>query len=129
MGSRIINSLSAAMVCMALPFTLALTFTFVAPAHAQTRSYDPPANAHKKSYGGGSECNPGFQEKAGACVATVVPENAYGTNASYGRAWECNRGYRRSEEACAEVSVPENAYLNSSGVSVGRVFGTKGGLN
>jgi hypothetical protein len=84
-------------------------------AFAQGLSGDVPANARAKSYGTGWECQRGFRETDGACVAVVVPANGYGTDATYGRGWECRRGYREVDEACIAVKVPANAYLDPPG--------------
>jgi hypothetical protein len=59
-----------------------------------------------------------------ACVAIVVPDNAYlGGSGSdwvcmrgyYGPGWDCDRGFRKAEARCLAVAVPENAHLDFSG--------------
>lgn len=103
MATGILKTLSAAMVYMALPFTLQLTIFFVAPAtaYAQARSSELPDNARKKGYGGGWECNDGFQEKAGTCVAIIIPEGAHLDYS--GNDWECGKRHRRQGDKCLAV--------------------------
>ena len=54
------------------------------PAFAQTGSQPMPENASAKSYGDGWECDIGFRLNENACLAVIVPQNAYDTNRSYG---------------------------------------------
>ena len=49
------------------------------PAFAQTAAQPMPENASAKSYGDGWECNIGFRLNENACVAVIVPQNAYDT--------------------------------------------------
>ncbi len=89
---------------------------FVLPAFGQTASQPMPENASAKSYGDGWECNIGFRLNEDACVAVVVPQNAYDTNRSYGSGWECLHGFLRTDEAaCVAVEVPEGGFLDPSG--------------
>ncbi len=89
---------------------------FSLPAFAQTATQRMPENASVKSYGDGWECNIGFRLNENACVAVIVPQNAYDTNRSYGSGWECLHGFRRTDEAaCVAVEVPEGGYLDPSG--------------
>ncbi|UWS77992.1 hypothetical protein N1037_11900 [Phaeobacter sp. G2] len=86
------------------------------PAFAQTGSQPMPENASAKSYGDGWECDIGFRLNENACVAVVVPQNAYDTNRSYGSGWECLHGFRRTDDAaCVAVEVPEGGFLDPSG--------------
>ena len=59
---------------------------------AQGGSVGMPENARVKSYGSGWECNRGYREFNGACIAIKVPPNGY-LNSS-GDGWKCDRGYR-----------------------------------
>jgi hypothetical protein len=74
-----------------------------------------PANATKTPYSTSWRCDAGFVERRGACIAVVVPENAYSAPAAYGRGWDCRRGFRRSGDSCAPISLPDNAYLTAAG--------------
>jgi hypothetical protein len=47
-----------------------------------------PLNAHMKRYGGGWECDRGYQSVRRSCVAVAVPPNAYLD--SSGRGWHCD---------------------------------------
>jgi hypothetical protein len=86
------------------------------PAFAQTDAPPIPENASAKSYGDGWECNIGFRLDENACVAVIVPRNAYDTNRPYGSGWECMHGFRRTDEtACVAVEVPEGGFLDPSG--------------
>ena len=86
------------------------------PAFAQTAALTMPENASAKRYGSGWECNIGFRLNENACVAVVVPQNAYETNRSYGSGWECLHGFRGTDEAaCVAVEVPEGGFLDPSG--------------
>ena len=66
-----------------------------------------------KRYGGGWECDRGYQSVRRSCVAIAVPTNAYLD--SSGRGWHCSRGYREDNGACAKVEVPPHAFLGSRG--------------
>lgn len=89
---------------------------FALPAFGQTAGQPMPDNASAKSYGDGWECNIRFRLNENACVAVVVPQNAYDTNRSYGSGWECLHGFRRTDEAaCVAVEVPEGGFLDPSG--------------
>lgn len=89
---------------------------FVLPAFAQSAALPIPENASAKSYGDGWECNIGFRLSENACVAVIVPQNAYDTNRSYGSGWECLHGFRRTDDAaCIAVEVPEGGNLDPSG--------------
>ncbi len=86
------------------------------PAFSQTGSQPMPENASTKSYGDGWECDIGFRLNEKACVAVIVPQNAYDTNRSYGSGWECLHGFRITDETeCVAVEVPEGGYLDTSG--------------
>ncbi|NKB60262.1 MAG: hypothetical protein GKS00_28480 [Alphaproteobacteria bacterium] len=84
-------------------------------AYAQASSVRVPENAHAKGYGSGWECDRGYRESAGTCLAIKIPENAFSTNSSYGTGWECSWGYRQADDRCAAIMIPKNAYLNSFG--------------
>lgn len=90
------------------------------PAFAQAAAPPMPENASPKSYGDGWQCNIGFRLNEDACVAVVVPQNAYDTHRTYGAGWECLHGYRKTDDAaCVAVDVPEGGLLrqaNSGGV-------------
>jgi hypothetical protein len=50
----------------------------------------PPSNATLSPYGGAWQCDAGWREEDGACVAVVVPPNAYPSPSRYGqRGWTC----------------------------------------
>lgn len=86
------------------------------PAFSQTATQSMPENASAKSYGDGWECDIGFRLNGDACIAVVVPQNAYDTNRSYGSGWECLYGFRKTDDAaCVAVDVPEGGYLDPSG--------------
>ncbi|MEO0916223.1 MAG: hypothetical protein AAFY31_04465 [Pseudomonadota bacterium] len=77
-----------------------------------------PANAQPKSYGDGWECVRGFRQDGDACLAIIVPENAYATNRTYGSGWACLHGFQEVDNAsCREVMVPDGGYLDPSGNS------------
>lgn len=84
-------------------------------SYGSKETADIPANARATSYGSGWECNRGYQNSAGSCVAITIPPNAYATDASYGRGWECKHGYRDVDNTCVAVKVPANGYLDASG--------------
>ena len=82
---------------------------------AQSGSVPIPEHAREKRFGGGWECDRGYRESVGGCVAIRLPENAYLTNTSYGRGWECERNYQETDGVCVAIHVPAHAYLDSSG--------------
>ena len=88
---------SAALFVAALPFD----------EHAQASPSAIPDNARQRSYGW--DCNRGFRETAGNCVAVIVPANAY--LSPEGTSWTCNRGFRPEGAACKAVQAPANAYV------------------
>ena len=56
---------------------LLMAFAIAVPLDASAQGRESiPDNAHRKSYGHGWECNDGFRETSGACVAVQVPANA-----------------------------------------------------
>src|ERR1700741_537969 len=57
----------------------ATLFVGPAPVAAQTQASISaiPDNARPRSYGTGWNCNRGFRESVGRCVAVTVPPNAY----------------------------------------------------
>lgn len=73
-----------------------------------------PPNA-RANIDGSWECNRGFHEVDGQCVAEEPPANAWPMDPTVGPAWICKRGYRQVGTACEEISIPANAYLNSFG--------------
>lgn len=100
-------------------FATSVCFLFLAvlPALAQTTSLPLPENASPKSYGEGWECNIGYRLNEEACLAIVVPENAYETKRTYGSGWECLHGFRQTNESeCAAVIVPDGGFLDPSGL-------------
>ena len=75
-----------------------------------------PANASARNFGEGWECDRGYRREDNACLAIIVPENAYATNRSYGTGWECMHGFQEVDGAiCLEVVVPDGGYLDPSG--------------
>lgn len=89
-----------------------------APVEAQINTGTVPANAKKASYGNRWECNPGFRQNAGACLAVAIPANAYSTNKTYGKGWQCKYGYvEATRETCTQLVIPVNAYLSTSGTA------------
>ena len=109
-------------VLATVSFTEFLARAFVAfivigsPSFAQSQSAPMPANAQPKSYGEGWECDRGYRRDGDACLAVIVPENAYATNRTYGKGWECLHGFQEVDyAACLEVVVPEGGYLDPSG--------------
>ena len=94
---------------------LALLAAVPDQAFGQDRSAGIPEHASAKRYGGGWECDRGYREANGVCMAVKVPADAYATDVSYGAGWECNRGYGKVDETCVSIEVPPNAYLNASG--------------
>lgn len=96
-----------------LLLTMVLTALSPAAALAGEGSDAIPANAHEKRFGAGWQCDLGYREFDGACVAIEVPANAY--MSFHGDAWECDRGYRAEKNTCVPVVVPENAHLDYSG--------------
>ncbi|MBT3361120.1 MAG: hypothetical protein HN403_15980 [Rhodospirillales bacterium] len=76
----------------------ALRATAPGVVFAESASVRIPENATAKSYGGGWECNQGYREADGACVAIKVPENAHLDYS--GNDWECNRPYRKRRDKC-----------------------------
>ena len=96
--------------------SIIIVLLFTLQAFAQTSTQPMPENARVKSYGDGWECNIGFRLNENACVAVIVPENAYSTNRSYGSGWQCRHGFRITDEAaCVAVEVPEGGFLDPSG--------------
>jgi hypothetical protein len=95
---------------------LALITSGALSAAAQSTAAPVPENARMRSYGGGWDCDQGLRPADGACVAVVVPENAYATNKDYGRGWQCDRGFDEVEgKTCTEIAMPPQAYLVPSG--------------
>ena len=92
-----------------------LILAMTAPANAQEIVAELPEHARAKRHGLGWECERGYREDDGACIAYSIPEHAYYTTSSYGRGWECKRGYQEYQESCNAILVPQNAYLNSMG--------------
>lgn len=88
---------------------------FSGPVAAQDGSGAVPDDATARRYGSGWDCDVGFQVKAGACIRTEIPENAFATGKSYGSGWACRRGYEEDGGACRAIPIPENAYLHYSG--------------
>ena len=110
---RFVRSFEA-LIMVALAGLIAATL----PLLAQTQASQMPANAQAKSYGDGWECIRGFRQDGDACLATIVPENAYATNRTYGSGWACLHGYREVDSvSCLEVIVPDGGYLDPSGNS------------
>jgi len=66
---------------------LALLSTICSIAFAQAAPGEAPDNATATRYGSGWQCNRGFREVSGACIAVKVSDNGYATKSPYGRAW------------------------------------------
>ena len=98
--------------CLLLTALLAMAF---GESKVNTANQPVPKNATARTYGGGWECNRGFQEADGTCIAIRVPANAYASGSSYGRGWECGRGYEEVDKRCVAVTIPPNAFLSSFG--------------
>ena len=86
-------------------------------ALAQDEDAARPPNSHPERYGSGWECDWGYQEEDGTCVAVNVPANAYLT--PLGASWECRRGFRRESrgfgqdnDVCVPIKVPAHGYLD-----------------
>ena len=77
-----------------------------ADAELSSQTLQIPPNAHAQAFGRAWVCDSGYRRSAGACVKTVIPENAHATLAS----WACDHGYRRDGERCLEIDVPGNAF-------------------
>jgi len=115
------------MIKMRRPYVLpmhpliCLALLAVVPGHVFARdpSVAMPEHASANRYGSGWECDRGYREANGACIAVKVPADAYATNASYGPGWECNWGYREVDETCAAIKVPPNAYLTNASYGSG----------
>src|ERR687892_570807 len=97
---------AAPSICAVLLLVLMAT-TSGAPL-AQEGSADLPRNAHAKRYGGGWECDYGYQAVDDACGAVSMPANGYLVDSEYGSGWKCDRGYRAVEAACVAVRLPAN---------------------
>lgn len=74
-----------------------------------------PENAQSNEYGSGWQCKSGFRKEGDACVAIVLPSNAYLTGFSYNKGWACRRGFVEDGDVCLPLSIPANAYLDASG--------------
>jgi len=72
-----------------------------------------PLNAHPNYSGTGWECDRGYRELGGECVAVQVPVNAQLSYSGHG--WDCQRGYGEVGNQCLSVVLPANAQLNYSG--------------
>jgi len=88
--------LAAAAALMAVPDTVS----------AQPLSGNAPPNSHSHPYGRGWECDWGYREDDGLCIAIEVPANAFVS--PLGISWECRRGFRQANDACVAIEVPEN---------------------
>jgi hypothetical protein len=96
---------------------LALLITLPGAAFSEGVAATAPQDSHPKSYGHGWECDRGYREAAGACVAVKIPANGHLVDYSYGHGWECDRGYREAGEAgqaCVAIKVPANAHSADS---------------
>jgi hypothetical protein len=82
---------------------------------AQNNNDVMPENAHASYYGNGWKCNHGFREFNHACVAIVIPDNAYASDVSYENGWKCAWGYKKDKDRCQLIYIPPNAYLDSFG--------------
>ena len=76
-------------------FTYALVFlaVLVVPAQlalAQGTKGTLPENATAKTYGSGWECDRGYRQSSGSCIAVTLPANAYLTDSSYGSGWRAS---------------------------------------
>ncbi len=117
-GPRGVGSAQARLTrrLLAVAVALASAISFIPTSvRAQSIAAEVPPNAQARSYGSGWECDLGYREDQGACVAIQIPANAYPTGRSYGDGWDCAHGYRRQASACVEIVVPDNAYLTAKG--------------
>lgn len=74
------------------------------PSFAQSQAAPMPANAQPQSYGDGWGCDRGYRRDGDACLAIIIPENAYATNRTYGAGWECLHGFQEADDAtCLEA--------------------------
>ena len=95
-------------------FLIALLALASWPGVAATRDDSAgavPLNSHTRRYGGGWECDRGYQSVGRSCVAVEVPPNAYLDPS--GNGWECNRGYREPRKPCKGTSICAHAPLAS----------------
>ncbi|MGR3734631.1 hypothetical protein [Pseudophaeobacter sp.] len=93
-----------------------LAAAFAQPVSSDIALVSVPANAHQKSYGEGWECDASYRLVDDACIAVIVPQNAYATNRTYGSGWECTHGFVEvGGESCAEIVVPDGGFLDPSG--------------
>ena len=99
--------LASKVICLLLGSAALFVGALPVDGHAQASPSAVPDNARKRSYGW--ECNRGFRETGGNCVAVIVPANAY--LSPEGTSWTCNRGFRPEGAACKAVQVPVNAYV------------------
>ena len=92
---------------------LALLAATAEPAGAQSVEAGTPANATANAYGSGWQCDRGFRNVDGTCLAVTVPANAFLTG-SYGSGWACSHGYKQDNDACDPLVVPANAYISAA---------------
>jgi len=93
---------------------LALCIALPQAAFSQGTATPAPQNSHPKGYGTGWECDYGYREAAGSCVAIVIPSNGHSTDSAFGPGWDCDRGYRSVSGNCIAVKVPANAHLTDT---------------
>ena len=89
-------------ICLLLGSAALFVGALPVDGHAQGSASAVPDNARQRSYGW--DCNRGFRETAGRCVAVIVPSNAY--LSPEGTSWTCNRGFRAEGAACKAVQAP-----------------------
>jgi hypothetical protein len=97
-------------------FLIALLAVALWPGVAATQEGSAgtaPPNAHMKRYGGGWECDRGYQKRAESCIPVEVPSNGY-LDAS-GRDWACERGFKKGRRSCLALQLPTHAHLGYSG--------------
>src|SRR5512138_196859 len=92
------------MTCLIASAAAVLIGMLQPDAHAQSSSTAIPDNARQRSYGSGWQCNRGYRETVGKCVAVLVPADAY--LSPDGSSWTCNRGFRSVNDTCTAVVVP-----------------------
>ena len=76
-----------------------------------------PAHAHPATFGGGFQCDYGFEKLGSGCTPVKVP--AHGFITSSGDDWACERGFRKNSNQCVRIVVPANAHLTDDSFGKG----------
>lgn len=113
MTNRFWKSLRAATFCIVIPVALSTTLGFGAITNAQAPiyhepKYDAPANqkSKKRLDGADRDCNQGFKEIDGRCIATSIPATTLSSQGWNSGTSICNWQFRRFRfhDLCAETS-------------------------